>query len=55
MFLLLPAVPAAVAAIAMDWRRAHQPQSETLSWSRPAQRDGCSASPTRVPSGRRTP
>ena len=31
MFLLLPAVPAAVAAIAMDWRRVHQHQSETVS------------------------
>ena len=30
-FLLLPAVPAAVAAIAMDWKRVHQHQSETVS------------------------
>ena len=31
MFLLLPAVPAAVAVTAMDWWRAHQHQSETAS------------------------
>ena len=30
MFLLLPAVPAAVAAIAMDWKHAHQHQSERV-------------------------
>jgi hypothetical protein len=31
MFLLLPAVPAAVAAIAMDWTSAHQHQPEAVS------------------------
>ena len=30
MFLLLPAVPAAVAAIAMDWQRDHHHQSKTV-------------------------
>jgi hypothetical protein len=31
LFLLLPAVPAAVAAIAMDWKHVHQHQSESIS------------------------